>query len=156
MFDYFNWRREIADVMFAITQLVDHVADAEKIGGFELTCALLKRVGRNHRDHETADERAVITTMPLPKHDFDVAISNVRDVGCHLTITGLRRYAGFLLFCALPARRLLADLHSDPAHGVSWRARKLFEAIRVEQRVAARCSAGPHQVQPQDPHSAAP
>jgi hypothetical protein len=36
MFDYFNWKSEIADVMFALTQLVDHVAGAEKIGGFEL------------------------------------------------------------------------------------------------------------------------
>jgi hypothetical protein len=136
MFNYFNWKSEIADVLFAFTHLIDHLGDAEKTGGFELAAALLKRVGRNHRG--TPDERVIVVTMPLPKHDFDVAISKNRTGHCRVTITGLPRYAGFLLSCALPPRGLLADLHSDAANGgVSWRARKLFSAIRQDQRAAA-------------------
>ena len=138
MFDYFNWKREIADVMFAFTNLIDYLANAEKTGGFELAAALLKRVGRNQRDHETPYERVIVVTMALPNHDFDVAMSKKRGGDCHVTITGLPRYAGFSLSCALTSGRLLADLYSDPSNGgVSWRARKLFVAIREDQRAAA-------------------
>jgi hypothetical protein len=119
-------------------QLMDHLANAERTGGFELAAALLQRAGRNQRDHETPHERLVVVTMALPIHDFDVAMSKKRGGDCRVTITGLPRYAGFSLSRALPSGRLLADLYSDPSNrGVSWRARKLFSAIREDQRAAA-------------------
>jgi hypothetical protein len=136
--NYFNWKREIADVMFAFAELIDHLANAERTGGFELAAALLQRVGRNHRDHETPHERVIVVTMALPNHDFDVAMSKRRGGDCRVTITGLPRYAGFSLSCPLRSRRLLVDLYSDPSNGgVPWRARKLFVAIREDQRAAA-------------------
>jgi hypothetical protein len=136
MLSYFTWKREIADIVLAFTQLIEHLADAERTGGFELARGLLKRVGRNHRDHEVPDERVAIVTMPLPTHDFDVAISKSRQGDCRVAIAGLRRYAGFSLSCALPPRDLRFDLSTNPAHRVTWRARKLFSGLRQDQRAA--------------------
>jgi hypothetical protein len=141
MLSYLTWQREITDVTFAFTQLIKHLANAEREGGFELASALLKRVGRHPRDHRTLEEHGVVVTMPLPKHDFDVALVKGRSGECRVTVTGLPRYAGFSFSCTLPSRTLLTDLQPDPAGGVSWRARKLFTAIRQDQRSrGASCS----------------
>ena len=134
MLSYFTWKSEIAEVMFAITRLVEHLATAERTGGFELAVGLLKSVGRYHRERETPYERVVLATMPLPKHEFDVGVIKNRDGDCTVSITGLPRYAGFSLSCALPPRTFLADLNPDPANDISWRARKLFAAIRQDQK----------------------
>ena len=135
MLGYFRWQREIAAAMSAITQLIEDLAEAERDGGCERARALLARVGRDHRDIETPDALGVRVTMPLPKHDFDVALIKPRNGDCRVTITGLPRYAGFSMSCALPPRTFLNDLELDSATGVSWRARKLLVAIRQEQRL---------------------
>jgi hypothetical protein len=134
MLRYFTSEKEIADVVFALTQLVEHLSDAERQGGFELAASLLKRVGRSPRDHETPAERVAVVTMALPKHDFDVAIGKSTNGNCRVTVTGLPRYAGFSLSCTLPPRKLVAELDPDPANRVTWRARELFAAIRQDQR----------------------
>ena len=36
MLSCFTWKREIADVMFAFTQRIEHLANTERNGGFEL------------------------------------------------------------------------------------------------------------------------
>jgi hypothetical protein len=136
MLGYFRWQREIAAAMSAIRQLIEDLAEAERDGGCEVALALLKRVGRQHRDIETPDAHGVRITMPLPKHDFDVALVKHTNRNCRVTITGLPRYAGFALSCALPPRTFLTDLELDSATGVSWRARKLLMAIRQEQRLS--------------------
>jgi hypothetical protein len=137
MLSYLTWRWEIADVMGAITEIVELLTKAQATGGFDFAANLLKRVGRYPRERNSNYERSVYVTMPFPKHDFDIGILQPRDGTCGVAIIGLPRYAGFSFSCALPPRTFLAELHPDPVHGVSWRAQKLFNAIREDQARAA-------------------
>jgi hypothetical protein len=140
MFSYFKWRREIADVTAALNNLLDLLANAERSGGFERAAAILQQlVGRNQRNDKTPDvERGIVVTTVLPNHDFEVALKEKRGGVCYVTITGLSRYAGFWLSCALPSRRLVVDLYSDRPNGfVAWRARKLVVAVREDKRARA-------------------
>lgn len=133
MLSYFTWKWEIADVMGGISQLVDSLSKAEESGGFDLVAGVLKRVGRHPRESADHGSRLVLVTMPCPKYDFDVGALKAAEGKSTLSIIGLERYAGFSFACALPPITFSAELQPDVIFGVSWRAKRLFEAIHQDQ-----------------------
>ena|SRR5262245_57401541 len=128
MFGFFiKW--EIADIRFSITKVVELLSHAYKTGGYELAVGSLKRLGRNPRKNTTM----TLITLALPKHDFDIGIMKGTDGGCAVTFAGGERYAGFSFTCSLPPQAFIANLKPDPLHGISWRARRLYDAIQEDQ-----------------------
>ena len=133
MLSFLTWRSEIADVMFAMTKIIDHLAHAEKVGSFEMVAATIKRLGRYPRESKSNYDHTVFVMMACPKYDFDFALMKGHDGPLSVTIIGMERYAGFSFSCALPPQTFQATLEPDEVHGISWRARKLYESIQQDQ-----------------------
>ena len=66
MLSFLTWRSEIADVMFAMTKIIDHLAHAEKVGSFEMVAATIKRLGRYPRESKSNYDHTVFVMMPCP------------------------------------------------------------------------------------------
>jgi len=130
---FLTWRSEITDVMFAMTKIIDHLAHAEKVGSFKMVAATMKRLGRHPRESKSNYDHTVFVMMPCPKYDFDFALMKGHDGPLSVIIIGMERYAGFSFSCALPPQTFQATLEPDEVHGISWRARKLYESIQQDQ-----------------------
>ena len=142
MLSFLTWRSEITDVMFAMTKIIDHLAHAEKVGSFEMVAATMKRLGRHPRESKSNYDHIVFVMMPCPKYDFDFGLMKGHDGPLSVTIVGMERYAGFSFSCALPPQTFQATLESDAVHGISWRARKLYESIAIRSHVLGQVSLG--------------